>query len=146
MKSFAAATAASLATATLLGFAFAGPQQAGGKATERTFHVKLEWVRANPKIVDTLVITVDDGQVASVSRPIGRGQTLRSVSVTPHLNANGHVTLDLDVQNAGERVDRLKTRFTMEMGETKVVSASSSRDESKAKEPTEELFFVTPSL
>jgi len=145
LKMATVAITSSLATAMLLGLAFASPRQEAN-SPRRNVSVKLEWVRSNPKTSESLVIVVDGGEQGSVTRPMADGRGNRQVTVTPTVNENGTITLILHVLSTTNPGEKLDTIVTVTSGETKVISAATSKGESKlAKSPSEELIFVTPS-
>ncbi|AIE85100.1 hypothetical protein [Fimbriimonas ginsengisoli] len=148
IKPFFAATAASFATAVLIGFAFASPQTLRSSKVEaaRPVNIKFEWVQAAPKSVDSLTITVDSGQVANISRPMGAAKGMRTVTVTPILQGESEVTLDVDVRSDTQGSQHLKTRVTVPMGMTKVISAATSKTTGSREAASEELVFVTANL
>lgn len=145
-KTASVAVTSSLATALLLGIAFANPSQ-GTNTARRSIGIKLEWVKVNPKVSESLAISVDDGQEGTVTRPTIDGRGNRQVMVRPRLNENGSITLNLHILCNSSPSESLDTVITVTGGETKVISASSSKGDSKAlRGPTEELVFVTPTV
>lgn len=150
MKTTVAAAVSSLATAMLLGIALAAPKQGAPQREEarpRNVQIKMEWVRANPRSSESLVISVDEGRKATVSRPISDGAGAREVSVTPILKSDGTINLTLHIQSDGANPQGLETTITMPLDETKVISASTVKSAGKTgAESREEMFFVTPSV
>jgi len=147
MKSLAIALSASLGTAILFGVATAGSQssQPVASPSKKTLHLKLEWVQEKPRVSESVLVTVDNGQVATLTRPAALSRGLRVISITPTLSGDHQVTLDLDIISNNSRVERLKTRLTAQLDETKVVSAITTREGAKGASK-EEILFVTPGL
>lgn len=144
-KTVSIAVASSVATALLLGIAFASPgQQARGRVDN--INVKLEWVRENPKVSESLTISVDNGRQGNVTRPSSDGRGIRQVMVTPTLNDNRTVTLNVHIQSTASPSESLDTVITVPDGETKVISAASTKGDAKAVKTGEELVFITPNV
>jgi len=145
-KTASVAITSSLATALLLGIAFANPRKETDPA-KRSVGIKLEWVKVNPKISESLTISVDDGKEGTVTRPTVDGRGSRQVIVRPTVNENGTITLNLHILCNTSPSETLDTVVTVTGGETKVISAASTKGDAKlVKGPTEELVFVTPTV
>lgn len=146
LKTTLVAVVSSLATAMLLGIALANPQQEVA-TRHQNVQVKLEWVQAAPKVSESLTVSVDDGRQASVTRPMMGNRGSRRVTVTPTVAENGRITLNIHIQTDNVSSQSLDTVVTMREGETKVISAVSTKGADGPRgAASEELVFATPTL
>jgi hypothetical protein len=115
----------------------------------RTVTLRVEFVGPEPGHSDEYLVSTDAGEQARISGPVGAGSALRTVNLTPLVNQDGTITVQVlsVIAHEAATYEELSTSLTLRSGDTALVGGTVQRRGVGAQaQKRESLINVTASL